>query len=140
MPIQGAMVARRTSLVLAGAALLAALLLVALAADPAHARRHAPVTAVGVSAREFRLAVYRTRVPAGRVRFNVANDGEDVHDLVILDRRGRRLARTPEIRPDRRASVLVRLTPGRYRLICDIADHRMRGMHATLRVVERRRR
>ncbi|MDW5593782.1 cupredoxin domain-containing protein [Conexibacter stalactiti] len=92
-------------------------------------------TAVGVSQREFRLTPYRGRVPAGEVRFYVTNFGEDVHDLVVRDTRGRVIKRSPEIRAGARASVTVKLRRGRYRLSCDVADHAQRGMRAALTVV-----
>lgn len=73
---------RRT--VLAGGVLAALLLAAVLTASPADARRHGlPTTSVGVGAREYRLAAYRTSVPRGTVRFNLANYGEDGHDLVV---------------------------------------------------------
>ena len=51
----------------------------ALAAPAAAAARP---TAVGVGEREWRIALYRPWVPAGLVKFNVRNFGEDGHDLV----------------------------------------------------------
>jgi plastocyanin len=123
---------RRT--VLAGGVLVALLLAAVLAAGPADARRHLPTTAVGVGAREFRLAAYRTSVPRGAVRFNLANYGEDGHDLVVRTSGGRDLARTGEVRAGKRATLQLRLAPGTYRLICDLADHEARGMRTTLRV------
>ncbi|MBB4663183.1 hypothetical protein [Conexibacter arvalis] len=92
-------------------------------------------TAVGVGAREFRLSVYRPRVRVGEVRFNLTNYGEDAHDLVVRDRRGRIRGRTPEVRPGGRAVLSIRLGRGGYRLSCDVADHARRGMRATLKVV-----
>jgi uncharacterized cupredoxin-like copper-binding protein len=103
----------------------------------AAAKRPAVSTAVGVSTREFRLTPYRTRVPAGEVRFYVTNFGEDVHDLVVRDARGRVISRSAEIRAGARASVTVALRRGRYRLSCDVADHAQRGMRAALTVVRR---
>jgi plastocyanin len=118
------------------AALLAALALAAVLATSAAARRAAhrrpASTAVGVGAREFRLAVYRTRVPAGVVRFNLVDYGEDRHDLVVRDARGRALATSGEIGPGGRVAVAVRLAPGVYRLSCEIADHARRGMRARI--------
>ncbi len=129
------MVAWRTGRILAAgvlaAASLAALLTIASNAD---ARRRPPATAVGVGAREYRLAAYRTAVPHGVVRFNLANYGEDGHDLVVETRDGRDLARSGEVRAGRRASVQVRLAPGSYQLVCDLADHEARGMRTTIRV------
>jgi len=103
------------------------------------AKRPAASTAVGVSQREFRLTPYRTRVPVGEVRFNVTNFGEDVHDLVVRDARGRVLARSAEVEAGGRLTLAVRLKRGRYRLSCDVADHAERGMRAALTVVRGRR-
>jgi plastocyanin len=128
-----AMVGRRMT-VLASGVLVVALGAAALLAVAATAHSRAPVASVGVGAREFRLAVYRTVVPRGVVRLNLANYGEDRHDLVVQTRDGRELVRSGEVRAGRRASVQLRLAPGRYRLICDLADHEARGMRATLRV------
>jgi uncharacterized cupredoxin-like copper-binding protein len=108
------------------------------AAAPA-ASRPAASTAVGVSQREFRLTPYRTRVPVGEVRFNVTNFGEDVHDLVVRDARGRVLARSAEVKAGGRLTLAVRLRRGRYRLSCDVADHAQRGMRAGFTVVRGRR-
>src|SRR5437868_10544757 len=123
---------RRT--VLAGGVLAALLLAALLPAGPAGARRQLPTTSVGVGAREYRLAAYRTSVPRGTVRFNLANYGEDGHDLVVRTRGGRDLARTGEVRAGKRATLQLRLAPGTYRLICDLADHEARGMRTTLKV------
>jgi len=123
------MVARRSGLLLLVVALLT--LLPARAAD---ARRHAPSTSVGVSAREYRFAAYRTSAPQGVVRFNLANYGEDGHDLVVETAGGRDLARTGEVKSGRRATLQLRLAPGTYRLICDLADHAARGMRTSFRV------
>jgi plastocyanin len=130
------MVAWRTGSVLAGAALAAALALAVLAlahAGPAGARGR-PATAVGVGAREFRLSAYRASVPRGTVRFELTNYGQDGHDLVVRDASGRTLGRTGEVKAGRRATLTLRLAPGGYRLVCDLADHERRGMRTTLRV------
>src|SRR5258705_8484383 len=97
------MVARRSGLLLLVVALLAAL-----PASAADARRHAAPTSVGVSAREYRFAAYRTSVPHGVVRFNLANYGEDGHDLVVQTRGGRDLGRTGEVKSGKRTSVQLR--------------------------------
>jgi plastocyanin len=123
---------RRT--LLAGGVLAALLLAAVLLASRADARRHLPTTAVGVGAREYRLTAYRTSVPRGTVRFNLANYGEDGHDLVVRTSGGRELGRSGEVRAGKRTTLQVRLAPGTYRLICDLADHEARGMRATLRV------
>lgn len=117
-----------------GSLLLCAALAAVLATGVADARRHPPATAVGVSAREFRFSTYRTSAPHGVVRFNLSNYGEDGHDLVVETKGGRDLARTGEVRSGQRATLRLRLAPGTYRLVCDIADHAARGMRTTFRV------
>jgi len=97
-------------------------------------------TAVGVGEREFRISVYRPVVAPGPLRLNVTNRGEDVHDLVVLDRRGRRLATSGEIGAGARATIRVTLRrAGTYRLLCTRDDHAARGMRAQLRVRPSRR-
>jgi plastocyanin len=124
-------------------AIVAAFLVVAAvvsAAGVADARRVSRDTAVGVAEREFRIGVYRSSVPAGAVRLNVTNFGEDAHDLAVMAPGGRMLALSPEIGSGRRHRLAVRLTrPGVYRLLCTKLDHAARGMRATVRVVAPRR-
>jgi plastocyanin len=97
-----------------------------------------PPTAVGVGEREFSIAVYRPRVRPGRLKLNVRNLGEDVHDLVVR-RAGRRVGGLATVvKPGVTATLRLTLrTPGRYQLVCTVADHEARGMKATL-VVSRR--
>lgn len=98
-----------------------------------------PATAVGIGAREFSLAVYRPRVRPGKVKFNVRNLGEDVHDLVVR-RGGRRIGGLATVvKPGATATLALTLRKtGRYQLICTVADHEARGMRATLRVAKQR--
>jgi plastocyanin len=92
-------------------------------------------TAVGVSEREFRIFPYRRTVPPGVVRFNVKNFGEDVHDLVVVSPRGRRLGTTGEIRAGGQGLLRLKLNkPGVYRLLCTQADHTARGMRSRITV------
>jgi hypothetical protein len=120
---------RRAALVALSAALLACV------AAPAEARP----TAVGVGEREWRVALYRSSVPVGLVRFNVRNYGEDGHDLAVRNRKGRVRARMPEIRPGTTGSVTARLRrPGRYVVFCSLAGHEELGMRAVLKAKKRR--
>jgi hypothetical protein len=92
-------------------------------------------TAVGVGEREWRIALYRPWVPAGLVKFNVRNFGEDGHDFVVRNRRGVVRARLPEIRAGETASVTARLSRrGRYTVYCSLPGHLELGMRAVLRV------
>jgi plastocyanin len=97
-------------------------------------------TAVGVSEREFRISPYRRTVPPGYVRFNVKNFGEDVHDLVVVSPRGRRVGTTGEIPAGDQGLLRVKLNkPGVYRLLCTQADHTARGMKSRITVRSTRR-
>ena len=98
----------------------------------AHAAAPAP-SRVQVGADEFRLTLSRTTVPPGPAVIELYNLGEDDHDLAL--RRAARGARTYRIAvaaPGRVRELEARLEPGRYALWCTLADHRGRGMSATL--------
>jgi len=93
-----------------------------------------PATAVGVGEREWRIALYRSHVPVGRVRFNVHNFGEDGHDLAVRNRRGKLLGVGPELEPAENGRLSVRLRrPGRYTVFCSLEGHEALGMRAILR-------
>jgi plastocyanin len=98
----------------------------------------AAVTPVGVGQDEFSLALYRTSVRPGVVRFNIENLGEDPHDLGVvgpLPARTLRGRTTDDVRPGAHGSLRVTLRrPGRYRVICTLPLHEKRGMRATLTV------
>lgn len=96
-------------------------------------------TPVGVGEREYAIAIYRPRVRPGRLKLNVRNLGEDVHDLVVK-RAGKRVGGLATIvKPGSTATLRLNLrTPGRYLLVCTVADHERLGMRATLIVSNRR--
>jgi plastocyanin len=97
-------------------------------------------TAVGVAEREFRISPYRRTVPTGTLKFNVRNFGEDVHDLVVVSPKGRRLGTTGEIRAGNQAVLRLKLnSPGTYRLVCTQGDHAARGMKSRIVVRATRR-
>jgi plastocyanin len=95
----------------------------------------AAATPIGIGEREYAIAIYRPRVKPGRLKLNVRNLGEDVHDLVVR-RDGRRVGGLAAVvKPGQTATLRLTLrTPGRYQLVCTVADHEARGMRATLRV------
>ena len=96
-------------------------------------------TPVGVGEREWRISLYRSKVPTGRVKFNVRNFGEDGHDLAVRNRHGRVLGTMPELRPGQTDSLTVRLRrPGRFVVFCSLEGHEELGMRARLTVVKRR--
>ena len=96
-------------------------------------------TTVGVAEREYHITPYRRSIPAGLVKFNVRNYGEDVHNLVI-----RGPARFTKVGPDvdsgSGATWTVRLRrPGTYSLLCTRANHLQLGMKSRITVVKPRR-
>jgi hypothetical protein len=115
----------------AGLALVATPL--ALASPPGPAR-------VQASAEEFSLALSRQSIRSGSAIVQLVNYGEDDHDLSL-----RRIApgahtyRIGIVHPGRTGELSTSLRPGRYRLWCALADHRARGMVATLVVRPRAR-
>ncbi|MEA2303170.1 MAG: hypothetical protein QOH43_450 [Solirubrobacteraceae bacterium] len=92
-----------------------------------------------VQGSEFRLALSRPSVAAGAAIVQLANVGEDAHDLrlVRLDSRGRAtgtVRQIPETLPGATGRWSGRLTRGRWRLSCSLPGHARQGMRATLRV------
>ena len=117
----------------------AALLLAGLAcafALPAEAA--APLTRVQVVAVEFHYRLSRVRIPPGKVRIELANFGQDEHDLTLRRAGSSRVYRLPKALPGERQIVNLRLKPGVYLLSCSMADHAALGMRAQLRVRRKR--
>jgi uncharacterized cupredoxin-like copper-binding protein len=83
------------------------------------------------------LAVLTLAAPApAPARVQVAADefnyGEDEHDLRLRRAGGTRIYRIGKVRPGRLGELETRFLPGRFTLWCSLADHRKRGMVATL--------
>ena len=73
-------------------------------------------------------------VTAGKVKFNVTNEGQFTHNLVILEGTSE-VGRTPNFMKDEGPKVLeVDLKPGTYTWLCDITGHPDKGMMGTLTV------
>ena len=92
---------------------------------------------VQVTALEFEYRLSRLRVPEGKLILELANFGEDEHDLALRRVGGKRVFSLPKTLPGERRTVALRLGPGRYRLWCRLGDHAVRGMYAHLRVTKR---
>jgi hypothetical protein len=91
-------------------------------------------TRVQAVAREFTLVLSRSSVPNKRVKIELANFGEDPHDLKLRRIGGTRTFAILETPPGEQTTRTFDLRPGRYRVWCSIADHRELGMETTLRV------
>ena len=93
----------------------------------------AQVSFVQVVEKEFNLTLSRPAVQRGTVSIELVNFGMDAHDLIVLKKAaGAKPIVFKRLDPRGRADRTLRLTPGRYSLWCSIADHRNRGMRATL--------
>jgi hypothetical protein len=119
-------------------ALLVALGLVVALAAPAQAAAPAP-TRLLVQAKEYTLSLSRPAVAAGPVIVQLADNGEDPHDLelVRVDRQGRAAGApraVPVAQPGTVAQWTGRLTRGRWKAFCSLPGHERRGMRAFLRV------
>jgi hypothetical protein len=87
-----------------------------------------------VSASEFRLAMSRPAIRRGPAIIELVNYGEDDHDLALRRVGGTHTYRIPLVRPGETGEFDARLRAGRYAVWCTLADHRARGMRATLLV------
>jgi plastocyanin len=120
----------------AAAALLAPVAI--LLAAPAAAQKPVPRAHVQVVAEEFDFALSRQTIKSGPVTIQLANFGQDSHDLRL--RRiapGAKTLAIGTVSPGSSADLRTKLAPGRYVLWCSIADHRQLGMETQL-VVKRR--
>ena len=104
---------------------------------------------VNASEREFKIDVSPARTAAGQGTFEVRNQGQATHELVVLktdlapdalpvkdneaDESAKGITRVDEvgdIAPGKTERLSVDLKPGRYVLICNLAGHYEAGMHA----------
>lgn len=88
-----------------------------------------------VGAKEFRLTLSRTSIKAGPAVIQLANYGEDDHNLRLRRIGGTRIYKIATVSPGTAVGELdAKLLPGKYKLWCSLADHAARGMRATLTV------
>jgi uncharacterized cupredoxin-like copper-binding protein len=90
-----------------------------------------------VYAQEWSLWPSRGSLPAGAVIVQMANRGQDAHDLRIrrLGRGGTMVGRAQRVAVTSSGGLgqaAWRLGPGAYELYCSMPGHRQRGMHARL--------
>jgi hypothetical protein len=118
-----------------GIALVGACLLAGWPSVSADARR--PPARILVDAQEWSLWPSRASLPAGGVSVQLANRGQDAHDLRIrrLNRSGEMTGPTQAVAITQSAEVSSaswHLGPGTYELYCSLPGHMRRGMHARL--------
>ena len=85
-----------------------------------------------IVAREFSLAPSRPVINAGKAIFELANSGEDPHDLRLQRIGGTKIYVWPVAQPGVVEARTLSLAAGRYRLWCSLANHRALGMLAIL--------
>ena len=110
---------------------LLALVLSGLALHAAAPAELAPAR-VQVVAKEFSFGLSRISVKGGPAVIELANFGQDPHDLRLQRAGARHVAGIGEVVPGGRRQLSLKLTPGRYSLWCSVANHRRLGMRATL--------
>jgi plastocyanin len=95
-----------------------------------------PPARVQVVAQEFRYALSRRTIKAGRAIIELRNAGQDPHDLYLQRVGGTKIVAWPVAQPGAVVDRELTLTAGTYRLWCSVASHGTLGMRATL-VVKR---
>ncbi|HZC31612.1 MAG TPA: hypothetical protein VE261_08835 [Gaiellaceae bacterium] len=85
-----------------------------------------------VVAREFSFALSRRTIKAGEAIIELANFGEDAHDLRLKRVGGTRVYGWPVAQPGAVEDRELRLRAGKYTLWCSLGNHRALGMVATL--------
>ncbi len=82
---------------------------------------------------EWSLVLSRQRLKAGPALIELANFGEDDHDLRLRRKaRGAQTLQVGMVHPGEQAELETLLPPGTYRLWCSLPGHAARGMRATL--------
>jgi plastocyanin len=92
---------------------------------------------VQVVAREYSFSLSRLQVRAGTALIELANFGQDPHDLRVQRVGAKHVAGLGVVAPGKRGELTVRLAPGRYSFWCSVANHRQLGMRTTLVVTRR---
>jgi uncharacterized cupredoxin-like copper-binding protein len=128
---------------------LAGLLATACASAPSQTAAQVPTT-IQATLKEWSIQISSSTVPAGKVTFQVSNQGAIEHEMVILrtdvaptalamnsDEPGtaledstvvKNVGEVDEVAPGATKSDTFDLTPGKYVLICNEASHYQAGM------------
>jgi uncharacterized cupredoxin-like copper-binding protein len=123
---------------------------VALLAGPAAPADNATsASVVSVALSEWKLEPGQVTVRGGRVSFMVRNDGTMAHEFLVLRserhhhvlklKGGKavetgRLGRIPQIAVGESKRLSLKITPGKYVLLCNMLGHYQAGQYASLRV------
>ena len=91
-------------------------------------------TKVSVTETEFKIALPRQTYRAGSYEFDVKNDGQVGHDLVI-DGPGVDDEKTPVFDGGKSETLKVTLQPGTYEFYCSVPGHKQAGMDVKVKIV-----
>jgi uncharacterized cupredoxin-like copper-binding protein len=135
--IRKAMTGGRLTLLLV---VLAALSLAGCGTDVAYTR--APDRRVVVDLAEYSITPERIQVRAGRVTLVAHNSGRLTHNLAVVQFKRPKSGEqekmygkpTETLFPGQTRSTTVELKPGKYRLVCTIANHDNLGQYGELKV------
>ena len=95
----------------------------------------AAAQAIPVTLSEWKVKLGRDTVPAGKITFQIKNEGQMTHGFFV---RGNGVQQgAPDIPAGQSGSLTVTLKPGSYTIYCPLADlsHRKAGMLTKLEVV-----
>ena len=82
-----------------------------------------------VTMTDFKFAPSSLEVNSGSVTFSLVNSGGQLHDMVIQDKTGKVLARSPQIGAGDSTKFTVNNLPaGEYTFFCDVPGHKDLGM------------
>jgi uncharacterized cupredoxin-like copper-binding protein len=131
--------------------LLAVLVLVLAGCSSGDGETHGAATVAPIVERDFKIKADRYELPAGKVDLSVKNDGPDAHELIVVRETNSGLPMRKDgltvdedaiekqtlgaLEPGQPGGIRhldVRLTPGRYLLLCNMSGHYLGGMHAEL--------
>ena len=102
-------------------------------AAPSSAPAETGTTAASASLVDFEIELSETEMAAGEYEFEVTNDGDASHDLVI-ERDGEDVAATQVLSSGGSETLAVTLEPGEYVFYCSVGNHRGMGMEIPVTV------
>lgn len=131
---------RRATLLPALAAAASSLALPACGADPHYTG--APGGRVHLHLSEYRVTPEHVRVRAGRITIEARNTGRLTHNVAVVQFARAASAAdertygkpSPTLFPGQTGGTTVVLKPGKYRLVCTIANHDNLGQYGELKV------
>jgi uncharacterized cupredoxin-like copper-binding protein len=89
---------------------------------------------VDVTETDFKIALPSTTLKAGPITFDVKNDSQDQHDLVVT---GNGITEgTPRFGGGQTKTLKVTLKPGTYKLFCSVPGHEQLGMKLNITVAK----